>query len=117
MRVPHHSNSFVGSQHRWAIFKDKQNFMRTDKRKTKKNAWKKITVTLPATTPLTPDFIDCLDTFFSTIDAHHLRDHLMTFLLGWLYHEHDSLPFDFKEFVGEFEMLMDVLKAAERPGF
>ena len=93
--------------------------MRTIKKQStkKKNAFKSIAVTLPATTPLTPDLIDRLDTFFSTIDAHHLRDHLMAFLLGWLYHEHDSLPFDFKEFVGEFEMLMDVLKAAERPGF
>lgn len=61
---------------------------------------------------ITPEIMERLGSFFELMPPHAFRDHLIDLYHNYILHEHDSLPYDFKELAEGMIIFLDFLKYA-----
>ena len=59
---------------------------------------------------VTPETIYRLDSFFEFVPPDELRDNLIELYHNYLLHEHDSLPYNFKQLAEGMSIFLDFLK-------
>jgi hypothetical protein len=63
---------------------------------------------------VTPETIYRLDSFFEFVPPDELRDNLIELYHNYLLHEHDSLPYNFKQLAEGMSIFLDFLKFVHR---
>ncbi len=61
---------------------------------------------------ITPEIMERLGSFFELMPPHAFRDHLIELYHNYILHEHDTLPYDFRELAEGMIIFLDFLKYA-----
>lgn len=59
---------------------------------------------------VTPEVINRLESLFEYTSPIEFRDHLIELYHSYIFHEHQSLPYDFKDMSESLTIFLDLLK-------